>query len=101
MKYTLQSILTRDNNQTLKINILTNIPKTPKIEQPAVKSPVYNYQYETYNMQRNLYTNQTESQKQNNNLPPVNVYLYPNSRAFKRDVLNAYREEIARGGKIN
>ena len=44
---------------------------------------------------------QTENQKQNNNLPPVNVYLYPNSRAFKRDVLNAYREEIARGGKIN
>ena len=101
MKYTFQSVLAQNKNQTLKINILNDIPKNPKVEQPAVKSPVYNYQYETYNMQRNLYTNQAENQKQNNSLPPVNVYLYPNSRAFKRDVLNAYREEIARGGKIN
>jgi len=79
-----------------EINLVNNIPA---IKQASANSPIYNnYKYETYNIQRNFHTAQNDKRYQN--LPAVNIYLYPNSRAFKRDVLNVYREEIARGGKI-
>ncbi|MDE5946342.1 MAG: hypothetical protein K2G63_03400 [Oscillospiraceae bacterium] len=97
----LKNALPEYNNQKLNINLVNNTPKLPKIQQPVSNSHMYNnYKYETYNIQRNLYTNQNGNNKQNDNFPPVNIYLYPNSKSFKRDVLNAYREEIARGGKI-
>jgi len=79
-----------------EINFVNNVPA---IKQASANSPIYNnYKYETYNIQRNFHTAQNDKRYQN--LPTVNICLYPNSRAFKRDVLNVYREEIARGGKI-
>lgn len=71
-----------------------------KLETPVSNSQILaNYNNVNYNAGTSFNLH-SQNSSQAESLPNVNLYMYPSAKAYKRDILSVYREEIARGGKI-